>query len=173
MPEISQELEDLAKRHFPHAVAGELKKFIEEAGKTAEGLVISRRLESVLQNVNTVQAEKIQGLESVVQKYESLEKWQEDLENKEIELEGKERNFKVALLEAKLTQVENRSDVVVDLVKLVFGHPNVTVQTDRTGSVPVVTEYSAGGGGSSVMNHTTDSKETVRTTEGKTSYPPV
>ena len=170
MDDLSSELTELAKRHFPETVAGELKTFIDQAYKTKNNLAGAKRLILAHENTIALQKQEVDNLKIKEKADLDLRDKDKRLNDREIELDKRERKFELELNNAEVKHIQASKTEVFSLVRLVFGHPNVTVCTDRNETKPVASD---GGNGCSgyVGQYEHKTSEQVTTTEGKTEYP--
>lgn len=162
MKDLSQEIIELAKQHFPQVVAGELKIFIEEAVLTLQSLVETKRQLLDSEALVKEQTQIIMVFKTTAKLDDDLREKDKRLNNRENELDKREMQFKLELNEAEIKHIEASKLEVFGLVRLVFGHPNVKVETVRLEQTPVPHNMSE-----CVTNHEHRTAETVTTTEGK------
>jgi len=167
MDDLSTELTELAKRHFPETVAGELKTFIDQANQRKRDLDGAKRLIVTHENALALQKQEVDSLKVKEKADSDLREKDGRLNKREFELDARERKFEIELLEADVKHVEASKREVFSLVRLIFSHPNVTVCTDRQENKPVAADGGGNGCSGYVGQYDHKTSETVRTTEGK------
>lgn len=151
-----KELQETIKKHLPEAVAGQMKEFIEQAGKDVAELEVLREgtakqmkeLVEFRQAVGKLQDKNAQLKDQI--------KICEDCKTRYTELLYKEKELTTEQKCAGL-----RIDDMKELVSLVFRSPVYMKTTTETKSIPVKGCDNNGQGGDFVETHTDTKTETT------------
>ncbi len=150
-----KELQETIKKHLPEAVAGQMKEFIEQAGKDVSEL-------EVLRNGTAKQIKELSEFRQAIGK---LQDKNEQLKDQiKICEDCKTRYTELIYKEKELTTEQKCADFRVndmkELVSLVFRSPVYMKTTTESKSIPVKQCDNNGQGGEYVDTHTDTKTET-------------
>lgn len=150
-----KELQETIKQHLPEAVAGQMKEFIEQAGKDFAELEILRKHADENKEVIVRKCNEVADLISEKVKLKDQIKICEDCKTRYTELLYKEKDLATEQKCAGL-----RIGDMKELVSLVFRSPVYMKTTTETKQIPVKGCDNNGQGGEFVEQHTDTKTET-------------
>jgi hypothetical protein len=132
---ITKEIREAIESNLPAATAGVMSDFITEAENTKDELVL-------IQKINKKQTSEIEEQKIIISQLSALKYQKKDLEKKEATLRIRERDLNLEIVQIKLEAANARNEKIESLVEKVFGHPAVSVSTNK--SIPTMTDPATG-----------------------------
>lgn len=148
---MNKEIREAIEKNLPAQVAGEMKKFIENAERDAADLEANKH---TIKNLES----ELKALQGLKLEEDSVNRREIELNQREIDLDARERNFALQQAELRIELLTSNMNNMKELVNKVFGHPNVTVSSHK--EVPLVSR-------DGYQNGTAHTYDSETQTEGK------
>jgi hypothetical protein len=128
---LHEDVAESIRKNLPEVAAAELKKFIDEAQKTAQRLAIK-------ENELKVASAKVGELTNQLSEHRTLDEKLKEIETKNKDLEARELALRLSTADNKALVAEGRLASAMEVMGLVFR--NQTISQSILGTVPVAVE---------------------------------